>query len=242
MNCLFLCSDIDWAATGSMLGGIGSIVSVLLLVFVHFFHTEKLRKSEESNVEKERRINLFNKRYEVYDLFSRFYRTCKEFLEKIKIARGKEEFELSEEDIRDFLKETICSDSSNLEGIYARKVYLNYFKKNDSKDFDKEKQKELFDKFVLVDEKFMKDSLTKMKMAKFVFSEPVSSIVEEFAEILLDKYSYKESGSEDYEKADYENHNLTRVFMNKLGEVMKKIENQQIVEKMGNEINIQFNE
>jgi hypothetical protein len=67
--CFLLDSTIDWAATGAMIGEVGSVVSTITLVLGHIYQTRKLHKIEDANTEKECRISLFDKHYEVYDFF-----------------------------------------------------------------------------------------------------------------------------------------------------------------------------
>lgn len=222
---------------GSLLEPIANIVVLIAIAVTQYRQANRFKKIESKNIEKERKITLFDKRYEIYDLFTRLYNRCCEFLNIIEKEQRNGNCELSDEDIKDFLKEVICSDFSNLDGIFARNTFLENSRQNEEEGKDGyRKEQRLKRKYQILYSKFLHDSFSKLNMTKFCFeNKQVAEALTNFSKILLIGIE-KESDSRDFEERESDNHFLADKFFSDLRKCMDKIEAEQIIQKMENEI------
>lgn len=68
-------SQIDWSATGSMLGGIGTCIAAIFAILIAHRQnkvTQQIAEKQLKQSEHELKIALYDKRYEIYTNFSQY--------------------------------------------------------------------------------------------------------------------------------------------------------------------------
>lgn len=203
-----------------------TLIATILIAYSQYAQSERFKKIESENSKRDWNISLFDKRYEIYDLFTNFYTTCSDMLEKF----NTEDCEFDEGEKKEVLRSAILSDYSNIDGILAEKE-SELGEESDSK------KRNLYQRYLIFSEKFARDSLTKLKMSKFCYSEEISDVIIRFAEILLNESSI-ESSEIDETGQEIENMQLARKFFSKVKSVLKEIESKNILEAMEYEIEI----
>ena len=94
-----------------------TLIATILIAYNQYTQSERFKKIESENSKRDWNISLFDKRYEIYDLFTNFYTTCSDMLEKF----NTEDCEFDEGEKKEVLRSAILSDYSNIDGILAEK-------------------------------------------------------------------------------------------------------------------------
>lgn len=68
--------QIDWSATGSMIGGIGTCIAIGFAVWIAHKQNQLSKTIAEKQIkqtELDQKIALYDKRYEVFQLFNKYF-------------------------------------------------------------------------------------------------------------------------------------------------------------------------
>lgn len=188
MNTLSNC-NIDWNATGAMIGGIGTWVASFLAAIVALIlhkQTIKIGKEQNKQMEKEIKISLYDKRYKVYECFIKYYSNFKtEAKPSIELDRKTKDWAL--------IRGLVFGRISDVKWQDDLKKMLNERNK-------KKQAAQLLDMFFYDKDQF-NDNMKIIKMSKFCYSKEISdSLISwiDALEIVLFKPSMYSDAEEDY--------------------------------------------
>ena len=145
-------SQRDWSATGSMLGGIGTCIAAIFACIIAKRQNDLTKQISEKQFEQtklDQKIALYDKRYEVYELFSKYIYIGNIFLHKRKDIPDEinkmivEQIYFSNEEDRENLtnefvnlakilndpQKQVVVQMTEIQGPYS-KLYLNILKVN----------------------------------------------------------------------------------------------------------------
>lgn len=204
-------SEIDWAATGSMIGAIGTMVLTAYIAYKQY-------KLEKRQTDKEYKIILFEKRYEIYYLFSKYYGLT----EKALIFHEKN----SDVDFYSQLRYFILNEPLNIQN---KILDINDIKVNElSRNIKINQRKNALNM------EFFERNKYKLDMAEFCFDEDISEIIKEFSLLLFEDIQEKSKGDIEY----YIEHK----YKHKMKKIVKHIKDLDIINKMKSYLNLNISD
>ncbi|UTC66771.1 MULTISPECIES: hypothetical protein [unclassified Treponema] len=204
-------SEIDWAATGSMIGAIGTMVLTAYIAYKQY-------KLEKRQTDKEYKIILFEKRYEIYYLFSKYYGLT----EKVLIFHEKN----SDVDFYSQLRYFILNEPLNIQNkiLDINDININELSRNIKINQRKN----------ALNMEFFERNKYKLDMAEFCFDEDISEIIKEFSLLLFEDIQEKSKGDIEY----YIEHK----YKHKMKKIVKRIKDLDIINKMKSYLNLNISD
>lgn len=198
--------QIDWSATGSMLAGIGTLIAAGFAFFIAMKQNELTKQIAEKQIkqtELAQKISLYDKRYEVYTLFSQYLLYAGMLSHIIKDLDVKnnlmfiESIYFTNTADRELLTNKLANLAGNIKapqnaammwmqetvGLHSS-VADEYLK--DSNDLNK-----IYKKLVNLDYEFSEKQIQKAKMSEFCFPKEISKLVIQYISLLFSWSAYE---------------------------------------------------
>ena len=238
-------NQIDWSATGSMLSGIGTCIAAGLALFIAIKQgkltkdiaykqnelTKQIADKQIKQTELDQKIALYDKRYEIFQLFSQYIyvgnilsERKKEltpqmdatFIEQIYYDNKADRKSITEKLTE--LSKTVDDpqlqalvEMQKMTGIYSIKIE-NYNKSRIQLD-------KLYNQLRNLDYNFAEQQIRKIKMAEFCFPENIAKPIVTYISLIF--------SNEAYEKKKFDNDKIIKVFTeikeNKIFDKMKNL-------------------
>ena len=223
--------QIDWSATGSMIGGIGTCIAIGFACWIAHKQNEITKQIAEKQIQQtelDQKISLYDKRYEVYQLFSNYIYIGNIFINQKKPLTPELNKMIVEQIYynNEIDRETITKKIVNLEKTVNdpnKQVVANISKmigmtsiiadeyNNKKSDFD-----ETYKKLLNIDYTFAENQIRKIKMAEFCYPENISKPIIQYISLIFSPEAY-------------EKHELNR---DKILKIFKEIKKNKIYEEM----------
>lgn len=209
--------QIDWSATGSMLAGIGTCVAAGFAVFIAIKQnnltreiavkqndlTKQIAEKQIKQTELAQKIALYDKRYEIYLLFTQYLSYGGMLAHTIKDLDTKNNLMLIESiyytnsSDRELLTNKLANLAGNIKD--PQKVAMKWMQEaaglhsaiadeyiKDSNDFNK-----IYKNLENLDYEFSEKQIQKAKMSEFCFPEEISKYVIQYISLLFSWTAYE---------------------------------------------------
>lgn len=219
-------SKVDWAATGAMIGALGTISVTLFIAFRQWKLDKKNSELEAKLNRNEQKIFLFEKRYRIFDLFFNYYKLCVESLCKC---------ESSSNDFFAFLRGALISHPSNLSarleyyssdrpvGNFSSENYLAAFARKQAV----EKRSEFYD------ENFFEQNRYILHMSEFCFNKEISDVIIKLSDLINIGLFRGKVGSSEKSEAEKD-------AFEEIKKLLSKIKSEKTIEKIKVILNLEF--
>lgn len=203
--------SIDWAATGAMIGGIGTWVAgigAIVVAILLYRQNKQVAQRQFDQTEYQHKISLYDKRYEVYACFIKYFSYAQ------RILTGKSN----------------CTYISN--SIFNNpNIYRQPLKGDGKESLNRE--------MILEDLNLHKQIVNTIALSEFCFSREISKPLIFYIAQLLE-YGLPENFTKDEYLYKYDD--LTKRNLDMLLESIKNIQDENIVQKMKDELNLAYND
>lgn len=206
--------EIDWAATGSMIGAIGTMILTAYIAYKQY-------KLEKRQTDKEYKIILFEKRYEIYYLFFKYYSITKEAL----MFHDKKN---SDANFYSQLRYFILNEPLNIQN---KMLDIDNTNTNISKLYRTIK---INQRKNVLNIEFLERNKYKLDMAEFCFDKDISTIIKEFSLLLFENIQENYEGDIEY----YIEHK----YKHEIKKIVKCIEDLSIISKMKSYLNLNISD
>lgn len=199
-------SQIDWSATGSMICGIGTCVAIFFAYKIAKKQnelTKQIAEKELKQTELNQKIALYDKRYEIYSLFTQYLFYGKSLSITIKELDDKTNLQILEsiyftnsadrELLTNKLSHIVLQWDSPEKAAYnwmAEQLGIkNSLSKN--KEMDSNDVQRLYNKLRNLDYEFSDQQIRKAKMSEFCYPEDISKYVIRYISLLFSWNAYE---------------------------------------------------
>ena len=200
------CSQRDWSATGSMLGGIGTCVAVFFAWRIAKRQNELTKQISEKQFEQTKlgqKIALYDKRYEVYELFSKYIYIGNIFLNKRKDIPDEinkmivEQIYFSNEEDREYLTNEfvnlakILNDPQKQAVVQMTEIQGTYSKIVSEYNKSKSKIEHIHKKIENMDYTFAENQIAKIRMSEFCYPKEIAQLVIKYISLVFSQEAYQ---------------------------------------------------
>lgn len=192
MNCLTeWWSNIDWAATGSMISGLGACGAIVFAIFIAHKQNELTRQIAEKQLKQadfELKMALYDKRYICYQLITKYLYIGGLYKHQLK--------EFSQEIQRQLIESVYYNNEVDREVLVKKlqSTTVNFFKLtiNDQCEKDKEKNAEVARKLLNIDYEYSEKQKSIIRTAKFCFPIEIADPINEYISLIFSWDAYEQ--------------------------------------------------
>lgn len=199
-------NQIDWSATGSMIGGIGTCIAIGFAVWIAHKQnvlSKAIAEKQIKQTELDQKIALYDKRYEVYSLFNQYLFFGKMLSITIKDIDNETNSKIIEQIYytntadRELLTNKLTDLIKTVNN--PNEAALNWMRNNLGISSNNSKQVErnpmdiqrTYNKLKNLDYEFSERQIQKAKMSEFCFPKEISKYVIEYISLLFNWSAYE---------------------------------------------------